>query len=210
MDILSLLFDPVVIVILIFAIIYGILVFLVWTTGNPRGMRGWPLCKRFFPVKIRVWETRSNGFFPVDDRGRRFKQKSGKELYQTIKYGDIMPPKLSSINLAAFGNIIEFEMTEDGEFFRDQRHRSLGIIGSPILGWVNAYYGVCHPPPPVEIGTADATVYDQEEGIGPANLCSWAYGWLILGTGSDCGAYSGSGSRGPSGDWRQRRCSRGL
>jgi hypothetical protein len=85
-------------------------------TGQPGFARRLPICSHFFPVRIRVWEVRRNGFFPVDTRGRRFKSKDGKEIYQTIAYGDIIPPKLSAINMTASGNVLELVLTEDGEF----------------------------------------------------------------------------------------------
>jgi len=114
---LEIIFNPIIMLVLIAVILYVSMIMLVKTTGIPVFFRRMPIASRFFPVRIRVWEMRKNGYFPVDDAGRRFKHKNGKEIYQTLRYGDIMPPKISDINMAGSGNVVEFVMTEDGEFF---------------------------------------------------------------------------------------------
>jgi len=117
MDILNdIVFNPFLVGFVILIVCYVFLVLLVNMTGSPKFARRMPIAKRFFPVRIRVWEARKNGYFPIDTLGRRFKMKDGKELYQTIGYGDIIPPKLDSIYMAAKGNILEFVLSEDGEF----------------------------------------------------------------------------------------------
>lgn len=97
---------------------YVVLLIAVKQFGKPMFARGLPMARRFFPTRIRVWEVRANGYEPVDTRGRRVSKADGTEIFETLDYGDITPPKMISEFMTSTGGIIcEFVMTEDNEFF---------------------------------------------------------------------------------------------
>ena len=76
-------------------------------TGSPKFMRGLPLVRGVFAIKIIIKELRSNSFKVFVTQGRRFIRGDKTETYQTIKFGDIPAPKLEEIEESeAYGLVV--------------------------------------------------------------------------------------------------------
>ncbi len=118
MELIELIWNPYFWLVFLPFISYTVLLIAVKQFGKPMFARGLPMTRRFFPIKIRVWEVRANGYEPIDTRGRRVSRADGTEIFETVDYGDITPPKMISEFMTTSGSVMcEFVMTEDNEFF---------------------------------------------------------------------------------------------
>ena len=115
-SLVSMMLNPFVLVPLIIIFMFLGIVIMVSLTGKPAFARKWPIANRIYNIAVRVHSARNNGYKKIDTAGRRIEKPDGTQIFETIKFKDMIPFELSKFGSGSGGDYIELVQEESGEF----------------------------------------------------------------------------------------------